>query len=150
MTELRVLENVTAFAGAIDQRCCDGCDECGARCTAGVPMLRPEYERIRLYLESEAGAEARLVEQADKKVPYPGTDDVFYTACRFRDVERGRCSIYPVRPLVCRLFGHVEWLPCPIQKVPSTASGALDVMRHYGEAEQRTYEEWDSSDPSAP
>lgn len=140
--ELRVLNDSHAFAAAIDQSMCDGCDECGARCTAGVPMLRQEFVRIREYLESPAGAEARRVEQADKQLPYPGTDDVFYTACRFRDAERGRCSIYPVRPLVCRLFGHVEWLPCPIQKVPSPAPGALAVMRRYTAAGAQSYEDW--------
>jgi hypothetical protein len=68
--------------------------------------------------------------------------DEFYTACRFRDAERGRCSIYPVRPLVCRLFGHVEWLPCPIQKITAPHPGGVDAMRRYGEAPLRTYEEW--------
>lgn len=140
--ELRVLNESYAFAGRIDQSACNGCDACGSRCTAGVPMLRAEFVRLREFLESPAGEEARQVEQADKQVPYPGTDDVFYTACRFRDVERGRCSVYPVRPLVCRLFGHVEWLPCPIEKVPPPPPGALPVMRAYVEAGARTYEEW--------
>lgn len=142
MIELRVLDETYRFAAAIDQSMCDGCDQCGARCTAGVPLLHAEYAAIRAFRETPDGAEARLVEQADKQVPYPGTDDVFYTACRFRDVERGRCSIYPVRPLVCRLFGHVEWLPCPIQKVPGAAPGALEMMRRYGQAPQKSYEEW--------
>jgi hypothetical protein len=142
MTELVVLEETHRFAAGIDQAVCDGCDSCGARCTAGVPMLRQEFEAIHSFVNGPEGGEARRVEQADKQVPYPGTDDVFYTACRFRDVERGRCSIYPVRPLICRLFGHVEWLPCPIEKVPAPASGALEVMRRYGEAPQKTYEEW--------
>ena len=82
------------------------------------------------------------MEQQEKQVPYPGTEDVFYTACRFRDAERGRCSVYPVRPLVCRLFGHVEWLPCPIEKVTARAPGAVELMRRYAEAPQHTYEEW--------
>lgn len=147
--ELRILNETYAFADAVDQSMCDGCDSCGARCTAGVPLLRTEYVAIRDFLRTEAGAEARVVEQADKQVPYPGTDDVFYTACRFRDVERGRCSIYPVRPLVCRFFGHVEWLPCPIEKVPAPAPGALEIMRRYGQAPQKTYEEWQAEDPEA-
>jgi len=25
----------------------------------------------------------------------------------------GRCTAYGIRPLVCRLWGAVEWLPCP-------------------------------------
>lgn len=25
----------------------------------------------------------------------------------------GRCMAYPIRPLICRLWGAVDWLPCP-------------------------------------
>lgn len=28
-------------------------------------------------------------------------------------LKRGRCIIYPVRPIVCRLMGHVKQLICP-------------------------------------
>jgi Fe-S-cluster containining protein len=105
-------------------------------------MLRVEFEAIHAFLAGPEGGEARLVEQQGKRVPYPGVEDVFYTACRFRDVARGRCSIYPVRPLICRLFGHVEWLPCPIQKVPAPTPGGVEVMRRYGDVPQKTYEEW--------
>lgn len=148
MHEFIVLQDVHRFAAGIDQSPCDGCDACGARCTAGVPMLRPEYEALRLFLASPEGEEARRVEGQEKEVPYPGTDDVFYTACRFRDVERGRCAVYPARPVVCRFFGHVEWLPCPIEKIPRPAPGGWEAMRRYGEAPQKTYEEWLAQDSS--
>ena len=145
MLELTVLETTRAFAGRIDQSPCDGCDECGARCTAGVPMLEVEFEAIRAYVEGPDGGEARRVERQEKRLPYPGTtpeDDVYYTACRFRDSERGRCSVYPVRPLICRLFGHVDWLPCPISKVPAPTPGGPEVMLHYRRSPLHTYEEW--------
>ena len=148
MTELNVLQDTRAFAGRIDQSPCDGCDSCGARCTAGVPMLQSEYAAVRAFVDGPEGAEAREAERAEKRIPYPGTDDTFYTACRFRDVERGRCSIYPVRPLVCRLFGHVEWLPCPIQKVPAPTPGGVEAMRRYSEAPLKTYEEWLEESPA--
>ena len=137
-----VLQETRAFAEEIDQSICDGCDACGARCTAGVPMLELEFEAIRSHLASDQGDEARRGERQEKEVPYPGAEEYTYTACRFRDVERGRCSIYPVRPVVCRLFGHVEWLPCPIEKVPAPVSGGIDAMKRYGSAPQKTYEEW--------
>ncbi len=140
--ELRVLDESRRFADAIDQSMCNGCDECGARCTTGVPMLRTEYAAIRAYVESPDGVDARAVERQDKQVPYPGVQDVYYRACRFRDVEQGQCAIYPVRPLICRLFGHVEWLPCPIQKVPAPAPGGIVLIRRYSEAPRKTYEEW--------
>jgi hypothetical protein len=114
-------------------------------------MLQPEFEAVRAYLTGPEGEEARRVEQQDKRLPYPGTDDVFYTACRFRDAERGRCAVYPVRPAVCRMFGHVEWLPCPIERIRAPVAGGLDAMRRYGQAPQKTYEEWLASErTSAP
>src|SRR5947207_3279722 len=103
---LTVLQETRRFVEGTDQSPCNGCDECGARCVAGVPMLRPEFAEIRRYLGGPEGAEARRVERGDKKALYPGTqplDGAYYTACRFRDLERGRCAIYPVRPTVCRL-----------------------------------------------
>ncbi len=109
-------------------------------------MLRAEFLKIRAYLDGPEGADARRVEAQNKEVPYPGTDPavdaVFYQACRFRDVELGRCSIYPARPVICRLFGHVEWLPCPIQKVPAPVEEGPALMRRYGDAPLKTYEEW--------
>ena len=27
--------------------------------------------------------------------------------------DKGRCSIYDLRPLICRMFGTVEGMPCP-------------------------------------
>ncbi len=145
MIELTVLQTTRAFAEGIDQSPCDGCDECGARCTSGVPMLRAEFDAIQTFLAGPNGEEARLVELLGKQLPYPGTsveEGAFYTACRFRDIERARCSIYPVRPLICRLFGHVEWLPCPIAKVPSPTPGGPEIMLEYRKAPQHTYEEW--------
>lgn len=129
---------------------CDGCDSCGARCTNGVPIRFEEFRQIRDFVSGDEGLEARAVERQDKLLPYPGVDDVFYTACRFRDTALGRCSIYPVRPLVCRLFGHVEWLPCPIEKVPGPAEGGWDVMRSYSESPLKTYEEWLEADSPSP
>lgn len=143
--DLPVLNEAYAYAGRIDQSPCNGCDECGARCVAGVPIQHEEFLALRAFVAGAEGADARRVEQEHKELPYPGTeesDGVFYTACRFRDVERGRCTVYPVRPLVCRLFGHVEWLPCPIQKISAPAPNGPEIMRRYGEAPLRTYEEW--------
>jgi Fe-S-cluster containining protein len=155
--ELVVLQDTYQFAAGIDQSPCDGCDECGARCIAGVPLLRAEFLAIQEFRSGPEGAEVARVEREEKRTLYPGAEDVYYTACRFRDHgaaapeghERtpgapgaGRCAIYPVRPLICRLFGHVEWLPCPIQKVPGPTPGGLAAMRRYAGAPQKTYEEW--------
>ncbi len=114
-------------------------------------MSHPEYLKIREFLGSPEGRAVAEVELQDKHLPYPGTDveDAFsYEACRFRDVEARRCSIYPVRPLVCRLFGHTEWLPCPIDAVPHRLAGAVELMRAYGTTPWKSYEEWLAQDAS--
>ena len=70
-------------------------------------------------------------------------------ACEFRDVELGRCLVYPARPLICRLFGHVEWLPCPIFKVEKTVPGAVSLMQAYAGEPRKTFAEWAAAEGRA-
>jgi Fe-S-cluster containining protein len=104
-------------------------------------MTRWEFLAVEAELARLPPAEAGRVLGQEKRRPIPGTEET-YRACRFRDVERRRCLIYPARPAVCRLFGHVEWLPCPIDKVPRPVPGAVTLMQRYADAPRRTYEEW--------
>src|SRR5690349_11754636 len=113
---IQIEDRIRAFTGQIDQTPCNGCDECGTRCTAGIQVLRSEYEAALAELRRLPAVEVRRVQAQEKRRPIPGTDET-YAACEFRDVARGRCLIYPARPMICHLFGHVEWLPCPISKV---------------------------------
>src|SRR5437660_63602 len=86
---------------------CNGCDSCGLRCAAGVQMSRGEFESVRNYIARSPDRDyIRRVEFQDKR--YDLGDGVTAQMCRFRDMERGRCAIYPARPLVCRIMGHVE------------------------------------------
>lgn len=142
--ELRVLAD---YAG---QSCCSGCDGCGTRCVAGFQISRREFEEITNFLHGPEGARARESETAVHEHPYPGDVDdtgATFRSCRFRDNERQNCSIYPVRPLICRLFGHVEWLPCPIGLIPEPLPEGPAIMLRYAGLELRTYEEWLSSAP---
>lgn len=147
--ELPIYQQVHAFAGGIDQRACDGCDECGTRCTGGIRILQSEFEALRAELQRLPQAEVARVLGQTKELPIPGTD-VTYTACQFRDVERGRCLVYRARPLICRLFGHVEWLPCPIARVTTVAEGAVSVMQAYATQPRKTYDEWLEDASSGP
>ena len=142
MTDLiPVASLVAAFTSGIDQSPCDGCDACGMRCTAGVPLLQSEYQAIEAELASLPPLEVARVLGQEKHQPIPGTEES-YLACRFRDVERGRCLIYRARPTICRLFGHVEWLPCPIGKIERPVPGGVELMQSYSRAPRHTYEEW--------
>lgn len=129
------------FTDSIDQSPCHGCDHCGTRCTAGIQVLRSEYEAVLAELARLPAEEVARVLGQEKRLPIPGTDEQ-YTACEFRDVELGRCLVYPARPLICRLFGHVEWLPCPIFKVEKTVPGAVSLMQAYAGEPRKTFAEW--------
>ena len=141
MSEPPLLIQIDQFCARIDQRPCNGCDGCGARCTTGVPMLRSEFLAIEAELDRLPAADRDRVLSQEKRVAVPGSD-YYYTACRFRDVEHGRCLIYPARPAICRLFGHVEWLPCPIGMIEHPVPGAPELMRRYATEPRKTYEEW--------
>ncbi len=124
---------------------CSGCDACGLRCAAGVPASRAEWDALQAHiagLSEDARADLRQIEAQDKTVDLG--DDVTVQMCRYRDMANGRCAVYAARPLICRLLGHVEWLPCPIAKVPSVVRtpDALALMRAYATFERRTFEEW--------
>jgi len=128
----------------IDLTPCNGCDACGLRCAAGVQMSRAEFEQVNDYTEQMRPAELDRVMRQDKRVDLG--DDVIVQMCRYRDMERNCCAVYPARPLTCRLIGHVEWLPCPIEKITHTlpTRRALDLMESYSRIERHTFEEWDS------
>ena len=124
---------------------CNGCDSCGLRCEAGVQMSRAEYDAVQGYIESSGNRNEidRVVAQ-DKRVDLG--DGVTVRMCRYRDMELARCAVYPARPLICRLLGHVEWMPCPIEKVKRIVptEDALELMNQYARIERRTFDEWDS------
>lgn len=126
---------------------CDGCDGCGLRCAAGVPLTREEYDAVRRYIASAPDREyIQRVAAQDKTVDLG--DGVTVQMCRYRDMERGLCAIYPARPLICRLFGFLPWLPCPIEKVPQTVrpDDAVALMAAYAQQPRKTFEEWDAED----
>lgn len=126
---------------------CNGCGECALRCAAGVQMSREEVEAVRRFENDSPDRNSiRAVLAQDKTVNLG--DGVTVTMCRCFDMTTQRCAVYPVRPLVCRLLGHVEWLPCPIEKVERSVPtpDALALMRSYAAHERKTFEEWDAAD----
>ncbi len=122
------------------QDACEGCHQCGLRCTAGVQMAEDEFARIVDHLKTcDPGKALRVLEQ-DKTVAW--FEDITVQGCLFCDVVRGSCLVYPVRPLVCRLFGRVEWLPCPLGKRLSQVHGGVDLMQTYARQRRATFQEW--------
>lgn len=128
---------------------CNGCDACWLRCAHDVQASREEWMRIQAVIAhaSEARKEAVLRVRGQDKLVSLG-DDVTVEMCRYWDTETRGCAVYEARPLVCRLLGHVEWLPCPIEKVPEAipTPDALALMDAYASLERRTFAEWDAQD----
>lgn len=127
---------------------CSGCDACGLRCAAGVPSTLDEWQTLQNYIATasvELREEIEKVQSQDKTISLG--DEVTVQMCRYRDMENGRCAVYPARPLVCRLLGHVEWMPCPIEKVPHVirTPDALQLMSAYAGMERKTFEQWDET-----
>lgn len=103
-------------------------------------MAEDEFARIVDHLKTcDPGKALRVLEQ-DKTVAW--FEDITVQGCLFCDVVRGSCLVYPVRPLVCRLFGRVEWLPCPLGKRLSQVHGGVDLMQTYARQRRATFQEW--------
>ncbi len=128
---------------------CNGCTACSLRCAEGVPATRDEWQALVAHIaamSADAKAELDRVLAQDKRVDLG--DDVSVRMCRYWDTQSERCAVYPARPLVCRLLGHVAWMPCPIEKVPHVIEtpDALELMRSYSERERHTFEEWEAEE----
>jgi Fe-S-cluster containining protein len=125
---------------------CNGCTACHLRCADGVQATRAEWEMLQgaiAALSPSQRADLDAVLAQDKTVDLG--DEVTVTLCRYFDMKTLRCAVYAARPLVCRLLGHVEWLPCPIDNVPRLLPTplALELMRAYALEKRRTFAEWE-------
>jgi hypothetical protein len=95
-----------------------------------LAIARTEFEAIQEYLGG-AIFQPTLRRAGEMAVP-----------CEFSDPDGSRCLIYPVRPLICRLFGIVEWLPCPRNRIRTLVQDGPSVMQHYRQFERKSFREW--------
>jgi hypothetical protein len=109
---------------------CCGCDGCAGRCMGGLAITRTEFEAICDYLGGP------LFMPETRRYSSMGAP------CEFKEHSGARCIIYPVRPLICRLFGIVEWLPCPMGVIPTLVPDGPRIMQRYRQFERRTFREW--------
>jgi len=112
---------------------CDGCTDCALRCAGEVPMVAAEYHAIRQYLDNQGQPVPPRRQRRWGQMMAP---------CRFLAEDSRLCTIYPVRPLICRLFGLVEWLPCPTGKQTAVVNDGLDLMRRYAELGPHPFSFW--------
>ena len=118
---------------------CNGCTACAMRCTAGIKMAEIEYLRILEELRSMNPQAAHRVLSQPKEQPW--FEEITYTACIFLDMHSHLCLIYPARPLICRLFGRIRHLPCPLELAPPDLHHE-HLLQLYTEQPLRTFQEW--------
>ena len=74
---------------------CVGCGEC---CSNALPMKQKEVKVIRRYIKEHG------IKEQKAQAVY--ANPVYDMTCPFlrKDVSKDRCTIYPVRPQICRDF----------------------------------------------
>lgn len=88
-----------------------------------IVMFRPEWDRLVEFLMYE---------------PSPTPDQAARLRCPLLDESSGRCSVYRIRPMICRLFGLVERMRCPFGCEPERwltdeeARGLMDQVNRIG------------------
>lgn len=72
------------------------CSSCGNCCSNILPMSRKEIDTIKKYIKKNGIAESKHL------LPVIGKN--YDMTCPFRDNTKKICTIYPVRPEICRQF----------------------------------------------
>lgn len=79
------------------------CSSCTGVCCGTVPLSRARLDAILDYLKALPPAEQQRLADQKRSVLH----------CGFLDMETYQCSVYPVRPVVCKLYGSVPGMCCP-------------------------------------
>jgi len=124
----------------VDLRACDGCTDCATRCVDGIEMSYPEFARLLAGTRRLPPARLHRVLAQDKRLVL--WEHVTAALCPFLDTDVLQCVVYDARPLICRLFGVVFWLPCPQERAPSLLADAPALMQEYSALERHTLREW--------
>jgi Fe-S-cluster containining protein len=91
------------------------CEECGGRCCYHVLMTMGEFKKIRKKYGVPKGATLTEGQILGGVIPgMPAGPGMMVSTpegvCAY--LKNGRCSVYDLRPRVCRLYGHVPEMPC--------------------------------------
>jgi Fe-S-cluster containining protein len=79
------------------------CASCTALCCGPVQIAQARLQKIREHLRDMPSRERKRLARQERG----------FLDCGFLDKETHRCTIYPVRPWVCEVFGHTKGLECP-------------------------------------
>ena len=99
------------------------CINCG-QCCGPVPISNTDWDKIVTAVDNMSVTDIEhLVKQKRESM-----------TCIFRDMDFKKCAIYEHRPLVCRLQGTQEGLPCPnMPRYAKGDNGRVAVNRDFGE-----------------
>lgn len=114
---------------------CENCIEC----CANVALSPKEAVQLRRHVRT---MDAELVERLRNQERDAGV-------CPFADTEAKRCTVYDVRPWICRKFGFVERMQCSYnQHIPLEPFGEsmVDFAEHYGGVNQMKSERFEDTD----
>lgn len=77
------------------------CQNCG-ECCGPLPLDDKELSAIADYVSQHKDAQAVAAQRKNDPL-----------TCIYRDEQKHRCAVYPVRPLICRLMGVSKGMQCP-------------------------------------
>ena len=99
------------------------CISCG-KCCGPVPISNTDWDNIVTAVENMSFSDIEhLINQEREDM-----------TCIFRDNDFNKCAIYEHRPLICRLQGTREGLPCPnMPRYAKGDSGRFSVNSEFGE-----------------
>jgi Fe-S-cluster containining protein len=83
-------------SGVFDYTDNGACTNCGQCCGNYLPISTKEIQIIKRYIKKH-----NIAEQIRK---YPTANALFDMQCPFRDEINKKCTIYEVRPAICRDF----------------------------------------------
>jgi len=141
-------ELLSLYATVPTDRVCNGCHDCATRCSGAIRIAHCEWSAILHFLESKL-APSTLARLLTEDKTFEIADGFCEHFCILYDMQSRRCAVYPVRPLVCRLLGHVEFMPCPFGRVERVLEDGHRIMVDYAQMGLRTFAGWSICDPSS-
>lgn len=96
MTIEQMLEEARKFDLRDTEDCTENgeCSSCGNCCSMILPVTEEELQAIKKYIDENDVREQRGLRVTVNPVG----------SCPFRDEMNRKCTIYPVRPSICRLY----------------------------------------------
>ncbi len=114
MTNAEKLARIDAILSAIPTfKCKEGC----ADCCGPVQLSRLEYHRC-------VKASGRTAEDVRRQMEKNFNQKTYQ--CPLLSQKTNRCSVYEVRPAICRVFGTAKSLPCPHGYAPDESQVLSD------------------------